>query len=169
MPIPEKEFRGCADDYMRIAMAVSVSTGAIEEPIAAFRVHKLSDQAKTDNNIDHMQRHVSACGLAYQKVVDEALKRRWPSAPDRAESYSRLALFKLILHSCKTFDTHERPALALQALRATWKDPRIGALKKCHRSAHILAITLSPPSLVPRVNSFFLFLSGLFKQLLQRG
>lgn len=168
MPIPEKEFLSCADDYMRIAMAVSVTVGVIEEPIAAFRVHKSSDQARINYDIIRMQKYVTASGFAYQKVLDQALKRSWPSTPDRAESYSRLALFRLILHSCKSFDLHERPAFAFRALRSTWKDPRIVILKKVHRSAHILGITLSPPSLVSRVNIFFLSLSSLFKQLLQK-
>lgn len=147
MPIPQ-EYRTTADDYLSNLIPFHGEVGAIQEPLAAYRIHTTNQWALTTVNGDRFHRFVYHDLQSRQLLSQKANQLGLPLPPDfelrfHGHLWSRLASLRL------DPTDHPIPAdrplpLIYWGMRSLWKYSQFSQTKKLAYSLWFLWVGLLP-------------------------
>ncbi|MGB3757390.1 MAG: glycosyltransferase [Rivularia sp. (in: cyanobacteria)] len=158
-PIPD-EFKLTADDYLSVLIPLYGEVVAIEEPIAAYRIHTSNQWALTSVSADRLRRFVrhdlQRCELLKQKAQE--LGYEVPSDLDLrffGRVWSRLASLRLDKQE-HLVPTDNRFLLIYWGILSLWKYSKYNTSKRIIFSLWFIWVGLMPLFLaIPAINWLF--------------
>ena len=147
MPIPN-DYRTTADDYLSTLIPFYGEVGAIQAPLAAYRIHTTNQWALTTVNGDRFHRFVSHDLQSRNLLAQKAGELGLPLPPDfdlrfHGHLWSRIASLRLdpVGHPIPT----DRPLpLIYWGMRSLWKYSQFSPNKKLAYSLWFLWVGLLP-------------------------
>jgi glycosyltransferase involved in cell wall biosynthesis len=147
MPIPN-DYRTLADDYLSNLIPFYGEVGAIQEPLAAYRIHTTNQWALTTVNGDRFHRFVHHDLQSRKLLAQKASELGLPLPPDfdlrfHGHLWSRIASLRLdpVDHPIPA----DRPLqLIYWGMRSLWKYSRFSQNKKIAYSLWFLWVGLLP-------------------------
>jgi glycosyltransferase involved in cell wall biosynthesis len=93
MPIPEPEYRICADWYLVHVSSLAGRIGAIDEPLARYRVHPANGFTRSGADLDlvHMAQTVEFAAITRREIGRNARRLGVPYDPARVASMCDVA------------------------------------------------------------------------------
>jgi hypothetical protein len=159
MPIPEPQYRICADWYLVHVSALEGDVGAIDEPLGRYRVHSANGFTRSDGRLDlpHLAQTVEFAELTRREIGRHARQLGIPFDPGRVASMCDVANRTVLLRLGASRAPGDSAGSLLRAgLRACSARRDVAPLMKLMFMAWLAATLAAPRSGARRLGELFL-------------